>query len=362
MDVLNKDDLINVYILNTLNEIKKTVKENIKLDKDREDVTDKKMMVVLTDLINANFKNLQRDINGNIIYTFLPILDEKENEKVRSSLILYYVALYYDNVVLLQDLIRAGIKFNTGYYNFNLCYLDKSISSKFDRKEYIRLLNECGFVFTTFHKSLEDLSPVEREKYILRLKKLIKIKHEMLTKIYKKDYNSPITGVFTKNRLDAFSDETYICASIEQLIMIGCYGDKKISNEGKIKLNDLMQTKEFSNCLYNYDLMLRIFTDEELDSLDKYVSTAISKHYETDADLPKILDFVNRRPDLAYEISLVPAEKFRQIDNDTLIEICAYSDKNLEVYSLSNSKSCDLYAKKVKPKVVMKRVLGIYKR
>ena len=242
MDVLNKDDLINVYILNTLNEIKKTVKENIKLDKDREDVTDKKMMAVLTDLINANFKNLQRDINGNIIYTFLPILDEKENEKVRSSLILYYVALYYDNVVLLQDLIRAGIKFNTGYYNFNLCYLDKSISSKFDRKEYIRLLNECGFVFTTFHKSLEDLSPVEREKYILRLKKLIKIKHEMLTKIYKKDYNSPITGVFTKNRLDAFSDETYICASIEQLIMIGCYGDKKISNEGKIKLNDLMQT------------------------------------------------------------------------------------------------------------------------
>ena len=124
MDVLNKDDLINVYILNTLNEIKKTVKENIKLDKDREDVTDKKMMAVLTDLINANFKNLQRNINGNIIYTFLPILDEKENEKVRSSLILYYVALYYDNVVLLQDLIRAGIKFNTGYYNFNLCYLD----------------------------------------------------------------------------------------------------------------------------------------------------------------------------------------------------------------------------------------------
>lgn len=62
MDVLNKDDLINVYILNTLNEIKKTVKENIKLDKDREDVTDKKMMAVLTDLINANFKNLQRNI------------------------------------------------------------------------------------------------------------------------------------------------------------------------------------------------------------------------------------------------------------------------------------------------------------
>ena len=55
-------------------------KKNIKLDKDREDSTDKKMVAVLTDLINANFKNLQKDPNGNIIYTLLPIVDEKENK------------------------------------------------------------------------------------------------------------------------------------------------------------------------------------------------------------------------------------------------------------------------------------------
>ena len=76
MDTLNKDDFINVYVLNTLNEIKTSVKENIKLDKDREDTTDKKMAAVLTDLINANFKNLQKDPNGNMIYTLLPIVDE----------------------------------------------------------------------------------------------------------------------------------------------------------------------------------------------------------------------------------------------------------------------------------------------
>lgn len=29
MDTLNKDDFINVYVLNTLNEIKTSVKENV---------------------------------------------------------------------------------------------------------------------------------------------------------------------------------------------------------------------------------------------------------------------------------------------------------------------------------------------
>ena len=138
MDTLNKDDFINVYVLNTLNEIKSSVKENIKLDKDREDSTDKKMVAVLTDLINANFKNLQKDPNGNIIYTLLPIVDEKENKKVRTSLALYYTALYYDNVELLQDLMQANINFNGDYGKINLSYLDKSISSKFaDRKSVV---------------------------------------------------------------------------------------------------------------------------------------------------------------------------------------------------------------------------------
>ena len=43
------------------------------------------MAAVLTDLINANFKNLQKDPNGNMIYTLLPIVDEKENKKVKHT-------------------------------------------------------------------------------------------------------------------------------------------------------------------------------------------------------------------------------------------------------------------------------------
>lgn len=133
METINKSDFIDVYVLKTLNEIKNSVKRNIKLDDERAEEIDKKMTLILKDLINANFKNLQMDPKGNLIYTFLPIVDEQENKKVRLSLVLYYTALYYDNVELLHELLREDINFNYNY-SINLQYLDKTISSKFERK------------------------------------------------------------------------------------------------------------------------------------------------------------------------------------------------------------------------------------
>ena len=83
MEITNKNDFIDVYVLGTLNEIKNTVKQNIKLKSELEKQTDEKMKLVLKDLINSNFKNLQINTQGNLIYTLLPIVDERENKKVR---------------------------------------------------------------------------------------------------------------------------------------------------------------------------------------------------------------------------------------------------------------------------------------
>ena len=53
---------------------------------------------------------------------------EQENEKVRLSFVLYYTALYYDNVELLQLMLKEDINFVQSCWQFNLAYLDKSIS------------------------------------------------------------------------------------------------------------------------------------------------------------------------------------------------------------------------------------------
>ena len=362
MDTLNKDDFINIYVLNTLNEIKTSVKENIKLDKGREAATDKKMAAVLTDLINANLKGLPKDSKDNIIYTLLSVTGKGDKKKIRLSLVLYYAALYYDNVDLLQDLMRADVRFYNYYDSFNLCYLDKTMSSKFDRKEYIEFLQECGFVFENFYRSIDNVSLEEKEKYILKIKKILEVKHGMIAEIFKNGRGNSIIKIFSKNHLDVFSDNTYEQASYEQLRMINYYADEKISSESRDRLNKLMQTKRFSNNLCNYDLMLKVLTDEQLEDIEYFASEAISVHYDKNENPSKILDFVSRRPDLSYAISLVPKEKFKKINNYALIEMCDYCRNQRKTRCLYSSEACDFYLKEVRSTVLIKRVLGKYKK
>ena len=181
MEITNKNDFIDVYVLGTLNEIKNTVKQNIKLKSELEKQTDEKIKLVLKDLINSNFKNLQINTQGNLIYTLLPIVDERENKKVRTSLVLYYTALYYDNVDLLQQMLDANVKFEKNYL-LRLQYLDKSISSKFDTKDYIEKIKRFGEIFVNFDKSIKNLSDEEKEKYSQKFSSLFKLKYREMCK------------------------------------------------------------------------------------------------------------------------------------------------------------------------------------
>ena len=162
MENINKDDFIDVYVFKTLNEIKKEVKYEINLDEKREKETDEKMFLVLKDLINANFKNLQRDPEGNLIYTLLPIVDERENEKIRLSLVLYYAALYYDNVDMLHYLLKENVEFRF-YSIIRFEYLDKTISSKFNKEEYVRYIKNNGDIFYSFIKSIKNVALIKEK-------------------------------------------------------------------------------------------------------------------------------------------------------------------------------------------------------
>ena len=57
MEITNKNDFIDIYVLKTLSEIKFEVKQKIELKSDLERQTDEKMKLVLKDLINANFNS-----------------------------------------------------------------------------------------------------------------------------------------------------------------------------------------------------------------------------------------------------------------------------------------------------------------
>lgn len=274
METTNKNDFINNYILKTLNEIKGTIKCNIKLDKAKEEEIDKKMIIVLNDLINSNFKNLQKDAKDILLYTLPQIIEEEENKKSILYLALYYTALYYDNVDLLHVLLKEKIRFEENHY-INLQYLDKSISSKFERKKYIEMIKTCGYIFRNFTKSIENLTKEEREQYIQRFVKLINLKYDLIKNILNK--NSWYTGLehlFDKTNLDTFTDETYEQATEEQL--------KSFTNEEIKKLNHTIR-------------MMNIAMNEGFNTLNHTIGWGMNSFSQTKKIRDKTIKFFKTR-------------------------------------------------------------------
>ena len=345
-------NFIDIYVLETLNEIKDVVKRNIKLDEEKVKEIDNKMSKVLKDLINSNFKNLQIDTKGNLIYTFLPIVDEKENEKVRLSLVLYYTALYYDNVNLLHNLLKNNVNFKYNY-SIMLQYLDKSLSSKFETEKYCKMISVCGYMFKYFMDSIQDLSECEKEKYIERFVYLINEKFDLIHEItLSKTYGDKFEYLFTKNKLDIFTNKTYEMANEEQLRLINslsCFD--KLNKETSNRLNNLMQTKNFSKKLNNFNLMMQLFTDEELEKIDYQISSAINNFSKTEESTRKIIEFTTRRPDLVNAIVFCSYEKFMKYDNFILEEMgdryMLFSSSDNEIELLINILKAKSFFKKI---------------
>ena len=362
METTNKNDFIDVYILRTLNEIKNSVRQNINLKPEKEKETDEKMKLVLKDLINANFKNLQRDPKGNLIYTLLPIVDERENNKVRTSLVLYYTALYYDNVDLLQQMLAADVSFTNGYL-LALQYLDKTISSKFITKDYIEYIKRFGSMFVNFARSIKNLSDEEKEKYTQRFSSLFKLKYEELCeaqKEYKGYSRYELANLFVKGNLDTFEYNTYRYADNKQLELINFCNGNKYNEATTIRLNHLIQNTSYSNQLKDFDLMMSIYSDDELSKLEYGASCFLSYYSDTPEMLQQAVEFVKLRPELAFYLrDCVSRERFMKTSNYVLIEAMDYISK----YYLEHSEhNIELLARTMVPRTTLKRVFSAYKK
>ena len=102
--------------------------------------------------------------------------------------------------------------------------------------------------------------------------------------------------------------------------------------------------------------MMRLYTDEQLETLNYYTSEALDKFSGTEESLNKAIDFLQMRPDLAKSLTNVASSKdFMSVDNFTLIEICTLSMKICPI-----KMNFDIEAKIVKPKVLLKKIFGTY--
>lgn len=362
MEITNKNDFIDIYVLKTLSEIKCEVKQEIKLESELENQTDEKMKLVLKDLINANFKNLQMDPQGNLIYTLLPIVDERENKKVRNLLVLYYTALYYDNVDLLQQMLAANVQFELNN-SLRLQYLDKFISSKFDTTDYIENIKKFGETFANFVTSIKNLSDEEKEKYSQKFLSLFKLKYREMCEIQEKNKNYSryeLKDLFVKSNLDTFEYDTYKCADNKQLELINFCGGSKYNETTIARLNHLIQTTNYSNKLIDFDLLTSIFSDDELAKLDFDTSSFLSNYSDTPEMLQKAIEFIELKPEMACFVApYVSKEDFMKTSNFVLIEALNYASRHCISY---NKKDFELVLRMFTPKSKLKKLFGSYKK
>lgn len=221
------------------------------------------------------------------------------------------------------------------------------------------MIKTCGYIFRNFVNSIKNIP--EKEKYIQRFTKLMSIKYELIYEILKPKIGYYWSGerfdsIFNKNNLDTFTDETYTNATEKQLDFINSCASESYKTETCERLNHLVQTKGFSNYLLNFDLMMRLYTDEQLETLNFYISHEIDRFSQTEESLNKIVDFVQRRPDLITRIGEISEEDFMEIDNFTLFKV-------FDSYHFINyDDDLNLMVKSIKLKVVLKKLLGFYKK
>ena len=143
---------IELYCKDILNEVKGVIKNNfIDILEPKSIEVDKKMLEIIDTLVVKEKKD--KEIN----YTLKALsLTNDEKERIITTLVLNYVALYNDNMELLNRLLDNNFNFKDHcYYNsINLFVLDKRLSSNFSFDEYLDLLRKNIKLFQNFWMSL----------------------------------------------------------------------------------------------------------------------------------------------------------------------------------------------------------------
>lgn len=341
-----KNEIIENYITMTLNEIKQELTYYMKLNEEKIKETDEKMFKILNDLIDSRFNNLNVDKNLNLIYTFLPLNDKSENEKIRKLFTSYYTALYNDNVDLLHEMLKNDVKFYKNYCP-RLEFLDKDLTSKFSNDEYIRIVKEKDDILIMFIRSINMLEDEGKNKYIDRFINILNLRYDDLEND---------SFCLTKKALDMFTDEAYLNASKKQLEFISRIGSQKISlsNENKNRLNNLIINSDYCNPLCDMNLMLKIFTDEELKELSYSSSEIISYYSDSKEMLNKAIDLIKKHSDVRLYRCEISKELFMKINNDVLYEIY----NNFILSKMDDSAilaAAKLYTPKAKIKSIVRR-------
>lgn len=274
--------------------IKQEIKRKVKLEKDKEELTDKKIIPLL---------EKENDLNN----------DEKKCYYIK-----LYTGLYFNNLKVLYNLENNNISLGIFPSNLSIYLLDNSFTKFFTSTSYITFITRYKPYLHSFFLSIKDLDIFEKENYIKRFIKLLTYLNNTL-KSLESDSRVLINNLFTKKSLDAFTDKTYMSANKEQLTNIIAPLESTPSSATIKRLNNLITTTNFSMFCHNYDLMFELFSDEELLNMSTSPEYFFTKALNNKLDLTRVIYVYKHNPDIINNMGLLCPNIFNNYSNDEII-------------------------------------------
>lgn len=259
----------SIYIKEYLNEIKRNVENNyVKLEGEKVTDVDKKMESIIDELFFAGRSKFEFDKFNNGA--------DETNERIICTLILYYTALYNDNLELLYKLLDSGYNFGKNRYKLNLGMLNKKISSSISYQNLlkydflIKSFNNQIYLSSNYKNykckiiefELQDDVIIDRFCYLLE--------HIDLSMI---DDKLSLDGIFSRTNLCYFEIDEILNSTIEQklnILQFGYYIDNFFEKDELERLKNLMKNYGFLNN-YGARIIERLFkelSDDEILKLD----------------------------------------------------------------------------------------------
>lgn len=354
---MDKVDFKDFYIEDVLREIKHDVRQNIDLEPievqdisgDREEIADQKMREILKDILI----NSKDNPDAQLRYNFLLLRntnDEKSKMKLRCCLVLYYTAIYYGKVELLQKLISKDVNFGDDTISLSLYLLDPVIADMLPTDDYIELIKNARQALATIYNSVRQ-APVDKKKeYLKKFEVTAKRKNNFISKLSSSAW---LTGV-----LDIYDEKTYLKASVSQINTIMVNNTHFTKDENVSKINELLQDTYFSvgrYSFYHMDEILSAFSVYELGTMTDNTILYVVDAANAGADLKRIRLLIEKRPSITNYYITCFKEFLNTFDDEEILQMS--KDVLIELQTKKSTYFPSNFGKKEKAKV--RKLVGV---
>ena len=245
-----------IYVENLLQQIRKRVEECLifPLEEEKRKQVDQRMRVVLKEGYSES--------------------SEEKKQKFKDIMVLYYYALYNDNVNLLQNLLAENYNFENCGCKLNLDVLNKNITSLFLEKDYVHLVKKQDTVITNFLHSIKDLTPEEKEKLQEKFASILTINPEFAIKNSEKSSSSKDSislyeNLLTRGPLELFTVKELLNLQENQKQVLDHWADVMEIERLKRIRTLIGEYPEYSDRIFLSQAILSNFSNQELNEMSE---------------------------------------------------------------------------------------------